>query len=47
MWKCSKCQTITKGSIYATDGYCKICKEYHLLGRYDPLNPEMFREGKD
>ena len=38
MWKCKKCGKISEGSNYATNGYCKVCKEIHLLERYDPLN---------
>ncbi len=40
MWKCKKCKNVSEGSIYATDGYCEVCKDYHLLERYDPLYEE-------
>ena len=43
-WKCKKCGKIYKKSIYVGDGYCKKCKEYHLLERYDPLNPTLLNK---
>lgn len=38
MWKCKKCDSISRGSIYVSDGYCKQCDDYALLERFDPLN---------
>ncbi len=45
MWKCKNCNEITEGPINATTGYCKKCKEHHLLERYDPLNDPLDKEG--
>lgn len=43
MWKCKKCKRIydNKGIGTSHMGYCDDCKEYGLLIRYDPLNPEL------
>jgi hypothetical protein len=43
-WKCKKCQTISKGSTFASTGYCKVCREHGLLERYDSLQEPIIDE---